>query len=110
MHFEAVESESFDVILMDWQMPVMDGLEAAKRIRGAGSNVPIIALTANAMRGDQEKCLDAGCTGYLAKPVDYEALVAELQKHLRPVNPTGVNVEQQTNTSQEGEVLCPDIQ
>jgi CheY-like chemotaxis protein len=88
----------------------MDGLEATKRIRDAGSNVPIIALTANAMPGDQEKCLDAGCTGYLAKPVDYEALVAELQKYLRPVNPAGVNAEQQTNQPQEGEVLCPNIQ
>jgi CheY-like chemotaxis protein len=107
---EAAEREVFDVILMDWQMPVMDGLEATKRIRAAGSNVPIIALTANAMCGDQKKCLDAGCTGYLAKPVDYEALVAELQKYLRPCDPTGVNAEQQTNTSQEGEVLCPNIQ
>ncbi len=83
----AVGDESYDLILMDWQMPVMDGLEATQQIRASGNQVPIIALTANAMRGDREMCLQAGCTGYLSKPVDYEALLAELQKYLEPGRP-----------------------
>ncbi len=87
---EAVQNSAVDLILMDWQMPVMDGLEATERIRAAGNDVPIIALTANAMLGDQEKCLEAGCTGYLAKPVDYQALVSKLQEHLRPTEPAEV--------------------
>ena len=81
---KAVEDETFDAILMDWQMPVMDGMEATRRIRSAGHEVPIIALTAHAMPGDREACIQAGCTAYLAKPVGYEALVAELQKYLLP--------------------------
>jgi signal transduction histidine kinase len=81
---DAVQNEVFDVILMDWQMPVMDGMEATWRIRSAGHEVPIVALTAHALPGDRETCLEAGCNGYLAKPVDYEALAAELEKHLRP--------------------------
>ena len=74
----APRSGPFDVILMDVQMPDMDGFEATATIRAAeqssGGHMPIIAMTANAMEGDEERCLAAGMDGYVSKPVDFEQL------------------------------------
>jgi CheY-like chemotaxis protein len=85
----AAAANRYDAILMDIAMPVMDGLEATRRIRErergeGGEEVPIIGLTAHAMEGIFEQCLDAGMDDYLAKPVARESVIAALQRWIEP--------------------------
>jgi two-component system sensor histidine kinase/response regulator len=81
---EALKGERFDLVLMDVQMPEMDGFSATREIRNAekhtGSRIPIIALTANAMKGDEEACLEAGMDAYLSKPVSGKRLDEALNR------------------------------
>ncbi len=78
---EAVESEPFDLVLMDCQMPEMDGFEAMRRLRAMerdgrlAGHLPVIALTASAVQGDRQRCLDAGMDSYISKPFDAESLL-----------------------------------
>jgi len=72
----------YDVILMDIQMPEMDGLEATRRIRETGSKVPVIAMTANVFKEDVETCLEAGMNAHIGKPVDPEIVFEKLRKYL----------------------------
>ena len=83
---EAVEAvkksrdRPFDLVILDMQMPILDGYEAASQLRNAGNDVPILALTANAMPGDRMVCLEAGCNDYLSKPVRKDDLAASIAR------------------------------
>jgi CheY-like chemotaxis protein len=82
-------AQKFDVILMDMQMPVMDGYQATAALRRDGLQIPIIALTANSMKGDAEHCLAAGCSGFLSKPIDCDRLLNGVAQALGDVAPSG---------------------
>ena len=89
---DAMEKERFDIVFMDVQMPVMDGLAATAAIREQerllGRHTPIVAMTASAMKGDRERCLDAGMDSYISKPVTRQALQDAIDQYVRAENAT----------------------
>jgi CheY-like chemotaxis protein/HPt (histidine-containing phosphotransfer) domain-containing protein len=103
----AVEREQFDLVLMDIQMPVMDGLEATEVIRNrerqSGRHLPIIAMTAQAMSGDRERCLEVGMDGYLSKPVR----AAKLYEAIESIAPQQASDTANTDESLDDEFKTP---
>ncbi len=101
----AWQSGNFDLILMDCQMPRMDGYAATREIRRleqGKSHIPIVAITAHAMKGDEEKCRAAGMDDYLAKPIDRERLDTCLERYLPSTNSTGTSPAIQEPPTQAG--------
>ena len=85
---EQIREQRPDLVLMDIQLPGMDGLSATKIIKEDPSlkDIPIVALTSYAMQGDEEKALEAGCTGYIAKPIDTRKFLETISKYLTDDN------------------------
>lgn len=109
---EKVQKENFDLILMDIQMPNMNGYEAVKKIRAMGYKVPIIALTANAMDGDRDKCVKAGCDDYLTKPIKQHELFSILNKFMShsadlpaPDSSKNIQIENMTENKENNEII-----
>lgn len=98
---EAGQGRSFDMVLMDIHMPIMDGHEAAKRLRASGFNPPLVALTAAHMKGDMDQCYESGFSAYLGKPVD-QARLYECMANFLPAESSGVLTERK---SQGGYIL-----
>ena len=111
---EAVEkaaAEFFDLILMDIQMPNMNGYQAAEALRKKGIETPIVALTAHAMEGDRQKCLDAGCDDYLSKPVNRNKLMGMLDKYLiAPSEPLTGEIEKLCEETEKLTDICRQTQ
>ena len=115
---EALQRISYDVILMDCQMPEMDGYEATRHIREAEQgmahrgklkfSIRIIAMTANAMQGDREKCLEAGMNEYISKPVEEEALQAALERWVPPAASRAVETAAATPPAGQEPAAKPD--
>ena len=77
------DGRAFDLVMLDMQMPRLDGYQTAARLRSMGFQQPIIAMTADAMDGDSERCLENGCDDYLSKPIDAATLITMVQRHTR---------------------------
>ncbi len=104
--YSYVKLNHYDLILMDVQMPEMDGLTATEKIRALGNSkkdIPIIAITAHALKGDKEKCLNAGMNDYISKPVNTDELIKTLDGYLKikPIDAQNDNVENENSNNQD---------
>ena len=79
---DTIATTEFDLVLMDMQMPVLDGYSAVAKLREDGIKVPVIALTGNVFKGEKERCLNAGCDGFLPKPIVFDDLIDEIAAHI----------------------------
>jgi PAS domain S-box-containing protein len=100
---EMASRGKYDVILMDMQMPIMDGYTAASTLRSHGCTTPIIAMTAHAMKGEEEKCREAGCTGYVPKPIEVDRLLRTIAE-LAGVRTTGASASATPQAAPAGAV------
>ena len=105
---EAATAGPFDLVLMDMQMPEMDGYAAARAMRAAGLRMPIIALTANAMTEDRARCLQAGCTEYLSKPISRSQLLTSLRRFLPSGQPPTQKSDSETSATAPAETPAPE--
>ncbi|MCG6970107.1 MAG: response regulator [Gammaproteobacteria bacterium] len=98
---ELASLASYDLILMDMQMPVMDGVEATRILREQGYDKPIVALTANAMQKDKDLCLQAGCDGFVTKPIDIHEFYQVLKQYLLPGTSDASHMQPISSTLQD---------
>jgi CheY-like chemotaxis protein len=106
----AIEKHTFDLVLMDVQMPEMGGLEATRAIRekekSTGAHLPIVAMTAHAMQGDRERCLEAGMDGYLAKPLDPKIFLQTVERAALPGHKDDPGISNSERTADESTLLA----
>jgi len=98
--------KAYDLILMDINMPVMDGHEATVRIRESGNTVPIVAMTAHALKGHIEQCLEKGMDDYIPKPMDRRRVIRTLLRWLPHNDDSATGKKAKTDTTTEGSVAC----
>lgn len=106
---EAALTQPFDLILMDMQMPVLNGFEATRALREKGITVPIVALTASVMKDDREQCVEVGCDDFLAKPVNRSQLQSVLESALEPEEPLAEHLEQINRETNQLNKLVDDV-
>ncbi|MGB8658402.1 MAG: response regulator [Candidatus Zixiibacteriota bacterium] len=110
MAVEALKRAAYDLVFMDVQMPEMDGFEATKTIREMESDrkhTPIIAMTAHAMKGDRERCLQAGMDDYISKPIDPQELISSVEKWSKLSGPGQTNAENERSDKAECRIPVP---